>query len=304
MIPKRLGLGLLVLVPLFIIPSAAGTQATVTATATIGGTGLNHTLTIKNTGPDPIKFWRYNLPAGVLVTAGGTQPAGWQLGSSGPLPQPVFGGRGDPGIPPGGSAAFPFTTNVGYHTLGNLGVLFVSSTGLAGSDVPAPLGLETSPPKPQPPCKCTALTAGTQKAGGAVALGKKTLDLRLDVVWTLTCTRGARGCRGKVELLVPPPLARSHDLEVTSPKDGLLVCKGPCGKETHGEKVFVVKSGPSLGLGKRGVKTRSIELDQRTTCGTKMKTKRLTIVFNDRGRADWDRSDLNGNDVPDGTENK
>ena len=103
----------------------------------IAGSGTSYTLTITNTGTEPILCWGLGVPTSVTVT-GVHGPAGWKLtalkaGISG-VPMPFPG----PGIPPGGSATFSFTTDMPYPT-GVASRLSVSSTCQAGSYVDAPV---------------------------------------------------------------------------------------------------------------------------------------------------------------------
>ena len=97
-------------------------------TGKITGTGTSYALGITNTGTDWIKYWQLTVPAGVTITAFGTAPAGWQLGSPGPLPQPVLSGQSAVGIPPGGSTNFSFKTNGGLPA-GLTSALKISNNG-------------------------------------------------------------------------------------------------------------------------------------------------------------------------------
>ena len=259
----RLASRLLPLLALVVVPLAAGSSATVAATGVIDGTGTSYRLTIANTGTEPIKCWRLTVPAGVTITAFGAPPAGWQLGSPGPLPQPVIGGRNDAGIAPGQSASFPFTTNVaippnpgalsnrtsGANAAAITSTLLVSATCLAGSDVLAVL---------QGPgggggakCQCTKLTV---KIDGNL-LKKKALppdkqDFGVGFTWTMTCNAGAGGCTGRVDFLPPKILAGS----LPKPKGNLhlnitrktISCAGPCNAATTGRFEIKMKSTAQL----------------------------------------------------------
>lgn len=289
-------------VGLALVPPAAGAQATVSGTATLSGSGTSYTLRLTNTGSEPIRCWRLTLPAGVQAVSIGRPPNDWQVGAPGPPPQPVLGGQGGAGIPPGASADFPFTTDTGFPA-GLAAALRISGdcktdtdaavTGPAAGTSPPPA---TNAPKPKP-CACTSLTARINPRTFEYVrrLSKVALQLKLDIDWTMKCTGGAGRCSGRVEV---DPL--NHG--TLRPKDGLVQCAGKCAKTTRGYQRFLVID-DRLAYGVRGdpffgkhlFKTE-LRLVVRARCGAKKPlTRVLRVTFDhETGLVDWETSDLDG----------
>ena len=116
-----------------LVPFAHGVTSVVNATGVIAGANGSYQLTITNTGDEPIRCFRVNVPPGTVV-AGAQGPAGWVVGTG--AGGTAFGGQSATGIPPGQSANFTFTTSAAYPEEPGNDALFVSSTCLAGSDPP------------------------------------------------------------------------------------------------------------------------------------------------------------------------
>ena len=311
--PLFLLVGVLLLVPL-----AHGAKATVSATATITGSGTSYRLTVRNTGDEPLKCFGLLLdrvqptsatgPAGVLTRVGTFQGKGLVHMQA----------QTSDIAAPGGTAVADFITNLQIEPNSG-GEIRYSSTCQAGSDQ---IGRATGPtpptPKPQPKpqrCKCKSLTyeIGRYMGSGIYATIQRprrqlSFEMRLAGVWTLTCTRGSGGCRASIEVRVPPALEKSLALQLrfaTSKAKvtaGSVLCEGRCGKRRTEGYAFDVYGGSQLGFGKRGVTTRSLTLHLFTNCGGKRTRREITIVFAKDGRVDYDGSDFNGNDVPDGRE--
>jgi hypothetical protein len=132
--------------------------------------------------------------------------------------------------------------------------------------------------------------------------------MRLAGFWTLTCTSGSGGCGASIAVVVPAALREGlglrlgvggRDDRVTA---GSVLCQGDCGRRRQRGFAFDVYGGPKLGFGKRGSTTRSITLGLTARCGGKQTRKEITVVFAEDGSVDYDRSDFNGNDIPDGRE--
>lgn len=312
MIPRRLGFGLLMFVGLFILGAglAGGAATVVSGTGTISGSGTSYTLRITNTGTEPIKCWRLTLPAGVMATAIGKPPDGWQVGAPGPLPQPVLGGQSTAGIPPGGSADFPLTTDKGFPPE------LKSALRISGdckSDVDAavtgPTGGGSTPPpptpKPKPKCKCESLEI---VEGSYTRQGKYDIGFNLD--WRLTCTpTGGGGCSGKIEVV--PPASKRYHFDVVVPEGGERICKGDCRKPTTGPAFVRIrveddKDGAFL-FGDRKGQTFRFKLNLFCKRGAKfvrVGTKGVEIAYDEDGKFDPKQSDLNADGTPDGDEKK
>lgn len=306
---------------LLLVPLGQAATATVSATATITGSGSSYRVTIRNTGDEPLRC------VGLLLD--GVQPTA-ATGPAGVLTRVgTFQGRGlvhmlaqaSDVVAPGGSVTVPFTTNVPIATNAG-GELRYSSTCAAGSDV---IGRATGPAPPAPPpnpspakCKCESLAWVPDRvsdAGYATMRGPQrpsSFELRVAGFWTLECTRGSGGCRGSIEVAVPPALQKSLALRLgKGPRAewanakgtvGTIICRSGCGKRRKSGFAFNVLGGSKLGFGARGVTTRSITLYVFTNCSGKRTRKEITAVFDNDGLIDFARSDFNGNDIPDGRE--
>ncbi len=298
MVNRTMWLKLAFVCAVVLVPAATGTQQVVSGTGLISGSGTSYKLRITNTGTEPLTCWRLTLRAGVMFTAIGPPPAGWQVGSPGPSPQPALAGKG-PSIPPGGFLDFPFTTDTRFPA-GLSDSLRISADCKSDADavVTGPTSGGTNPP-PQPTtptkvCKCRALTARINPKSFELdkPRSRVALFLRFDLDWTLRCTGGAKQCRGTMRLR-PEPKA------TLSPKGGKVTCNGKCGRTTSGYQRFNLID-PALKFGSRSPNDAVLFL-ARTCAGKVLPTLTLAIRFNQRTeRVDLDASDLNGNGIPDG----
>jgi hypothetical protein len=292
-------------------PLAGGGTATVSATGTLTGSGTSYTLKISNTGSEPIRCWRLTLPAGVMATAIGTPPAGWQVGAPGPPPQPALFGQAGTGIPPGGSADFPFTTDTGFPA-GLSSTLRISGDCKTDGDAPVTgptSGGPTTPPPPTAkPCACAGLTARINPKTLTLdqRRNKNRLRLQFDLDWKLTCTAGTGTCQGAITI-TPVAAHAGMDKPQLTPRDGRVACKGDCGTTEGSFKRFVLLD-PGLGFGQRGrkitvidavetvTKTFRSQLFVVATCKGKRVTKQLVIEYDWKtGSVRLKTSDLDGN---------
>jgi hypothetical protein len=203
---------------LSVLTSAA--SADTRATGELDGSGTSYTLTVQNTGDQPIICMRFFAASGVRMTS---------VSSPAHLESPsAF--AGEVNIPRGGSQVFSFTTEQQYPP-GAGGTLNVSSTCSTGSDVSSKV---TGPPQPgggaPPPCQCFGMGAVLKAPFQFAAHGR---HLGFEVHWRMACTPGqAAGCRGRIEI------ATSHrrDVKFLSPKSAKVRCRGKCGATTDGTK--------------------------------------------------------------------
>lgn len=263
-------------------PFASGARAKVDATGVIAGAGTSYTLTITNTGDEPIRCWGLGVPTSVTVT-GVQGPAGWNVNVVGTGISGVqFPG---PGIAPGGSATFSFTTTAPYPA-GVASSLVVSATCQAGSYVDAPV---TGPP----PCRCLTLNArilpNSLKITNPGEVG--IMHLEFAVHWTLNCTTGAGGCKGTLDLVAPkrattdkkkPDGYKSYFKDPKTKRKGgtHVACVGACAELTEGTQHFVLIGDRGLGRDRRAVRVKSIPIVIKRTCqGKTTRPITLTLVF-------------------------
>ncbi len=283
-------------------PAAMAGEHTVGATGVLTGSAKSYTLTIRNTGSDPIKYFRLFVPQGVFVAKPGTGPAGWQLGTNG---QVLFG-QSAAGIPSAGSGAFTFPTDRVYPAAGG-GRLLVSADGQA--DIPAAL---TEPRAKPAPCKCKKLTAhiALETKGDRVLFGPEVratanrFAMSFFVQSEMRCTAGSEAtCSGSLRLS-PTAADRARGLRLVAarpPRSSTFVCMGLCGGSAYkNSKKYSLIGGSSFGteaLG-RTVKTLSLEVDR--ICSGKVTSQVIDFAFDSRGRLDLAKSDLDGNGAADG----
>lgn len=292
-----LAFGVLVLA---FVSAASATQQSVSGKGTIAGSGTNWTLTIENTGTTAIRCWRYTFPPGVLATGIRTPPAGWQVGGNRPPPAPILGGRSATGIPPGGKAAFGFTTDRPFVT-GSLNFAAADPPGvLAGSgdcvmDVNMPVSYGSAP-TPKPKCKCRSL-----KITKVVYDGLGEGDMDLDLKWSLSCTpEGGGRCEGKIRVI--PPKKRFR-IEMT-PRDGTLRCKGTCKELNEGSSLVYFDYDDLDSEAGQTFRFKLRKFCKRGLVNVPVGTQTTTIAFNERGGLSKKQSDLNANGIPDGDEKK
>lgn len=231
------------LLAVVIVPLAAGATTTVNATGVIAGSGTNYTITITNTGSEPIKCMQLLVPAGVRV-ATVTPPAGW-TGGIDAATRARFGAQSAAGIPPGGTATFSFTTEAPYPE-GAGGELHVSANCQTDVVVKA-----TGPGGGAKKCNCTSLTAKIDPT----LLKKKNVpadkqNFGVGFTWTMKCDAGAGGCKGRIDFLPPKVLAGSLPKPPTNFKLNIkratITCVGPCAKTQTGRFQIEMKATDQL----------------------------------------------------------
>ncbi len=286
-------------------PATSGAPAAVSGNVVIAGSGTNWTLTIHNAASStgPIRCWRYTFPPGVLAAGIGMPPAGWQVGGNRPPPAPVLGGRSNAGIPPGGSATFPIVTDKPFDTAGPPGTAAVSEDCV--TDATARVTFSS---RPQPtPCACERLDPKLSVSGVVAGAADRTgLTIFARLSWTMKCTGGTGTCRGRLEVSPAPGDARKGLRVFVGSNDGVIQCSGRCSRVTVGSRKAPITASTLQFDGSRiGNQVRSVRIEVERTCARKRPTLTLEIVFKrSAGKVQVDRakSDLNGNDVPDGEE--
>jgi hypothetical protein len=159
-----------------LVPAATGAGQVTSGTGVLTGPTKDtlsdklYTLTITNTGDQPITCFQLLLPAGVKMLSIRQPPPGWQLGAPSQPPATALYGKGAPGIPPGGKAQFTFATDVSYPVDGGADLklsadcktdITVRATGPAA---------EPPPPPPAPKkCVCKDLKARMCPTGSSSA---------------------------------------------------------------------------------------------------------------------------------------
>jgi hypothetical protein len=288
---------------LLVFPATA--QGLTRASGSLDGSGTAYTLTVQNTGDQPIYCMRFFASSGVKiksVLAPGT-------------PQGSNGFSAETNIAPGGSQTFSFTTEQQYPP-GSGGTLEVSTTCSPGSDVTSQV---TGPPEPPvgPPeqCRCFAIGANLR---AITILAHHGRHLSFRVRWGLICTAGpGPGCRGRIKLAT----SDKQDVKFLSPKSKTVRCKGRCGAFNHGSKeIRLLLSKKLRPLSEAVHKLSPIQLRKRiadlkktgqlpypqlrvgvklfclTAAGKEHPVKFLvmTFKFDGQGQVNRRRSDLNG----------
>lgn len=302
----RLLVGLALLGAL-VAPAATAVPSVVSAVGELTGPDANGdmTLTVRNTGTEPILCFRLQVPGSVKVVSARDISPEWRLVSSVTTPPtPDIGARSPngPGIPPGGSVRFVFRTDPAYPVNGG-GVLVVTASPNCTPVTPAPVTgppPPTPPPPPPKPRPCTCKDLKTRILANRSSVTRSSVqgfEMELLVEWNLTCTTGAGTCTGELTLA---PSARGKRLGVTvSAPAGTVSCKGPCAKTTQRFQKYVVAGGPRWASGKRGRTDRLIRLEMKRKCKSTRVPQTFDIVFNRSGGIDTRLSDLNANGIAD-----
>ncbi len=299
---------LLVVCLLLAIPSAA--SAVTRATGEIDGSGTSYTLTVQNTGDQPIQCMRFFAASGVQMTS--VSPPGTLEGPG------VFSAEAN--IPVGGSRTFSFTTT-GQYPPNAGGTLNVSTTCSPGSDVSSQV---TGPPPPliaPLPCQCAGIGAALAKPEIRSVHGRS-LNFRLR--WALACSPGpGNGCRGRIKLQI-----LKADGKITSPKKRRITCNGKnCNAVNRGSKLIkLILSKQRRPLANELSKLTPIQVRRRLAqlraqgkfpypplrilikvyCLDAAGKEKLlgqpvmTVKFDKLGQVNRKRSDLNGNGFTDG----
>lgn len=305
---SRLVVVVVAAVSLIAVSLGSGAVATLAGKGELIGAGTSYRFRLTNTGDVPIKCWRLTFRVGVKVTAFGTAPAGWQLGAPGPLPREQIGGRSDAGIPPGGSADFLLTTDTTFPTVGTDALSISTDCKVdTGATVSGPTPGGSTPPPGKTPCTCKSLTV---RVDGDTT--RRASRLFVVIRWSMHCTPGSGNCTGAL-VVTPPPGSKFvfdtrgevNDAAATRDEidDGKFfpLCKGPCDKTTKRVRFFM------LNLARKQASARTLQLSIVVSCRTKKTRQTFDLVFERGGSLeglDFDKSDLNGNDVPDGLEKR
>jgi hypothetical protein len=272
-----------------LVPFAHGAAKVVSAAGVIAGTGTSYQLTITNTGSEPIRCFRVNVPPG--TTVGGVQgPAGWVAGVG--AGGTAIGGQSQNGIPPGQSATFTFTTSAAYPVEPANDVLFVSATCLAGSDVQGSLTGPRTPVAPPPPggggkpCTCAKMSVKLDGTliNKAPRIAPDDHDFGVGFQWFMTCSAGNGTCKGTVNFSPPEILAG----ELPKPKENLklnlkklaFICQGPCAKSKTGRFEIKMLTRDQL----RVLFGRTLAYTIKTKCAGTTVTTRVRVSINQNGK--------------------
>ena len=286
--------------------SADAARQLESARVTITGSGLSYRATWVNDGDQPIRC------AGLLLT--GVVPTGAK-GPDGVVTRfGTFQGLGlvhmqsatasSVVIPPGGTVAVDFTTNVPIPPNAG-GEIRYSATCVPGSDKhdratgPTPPPTPPPPPPPPPPkaCVCKDLKTRIVPNRSFVDGNPTGFTMELLVEWRLTCTKGAGACQGRIQL-VPSVRAKRLGIVVTQPV-AAVTCKGPCAKTTTRFQRFHLTGGARFTDGKRGRSDRLVRLQVKRVCKSTRIPQTFDVVFSRQGGLDLRRSDLDGNGIED-----
>lgn len=263
-------------------PSSIGAPSAVNLSGVITQIPGGIKVTIKNEGPDAMKFVWIKMPASVKHTsASADQGGGCAPGGDENTVRCYWGN-----IAAGETRTATIMTNVPYPA--NAGAQLLAGDFFNSSPVPA--GTATGPP-PALPCKC--LRFETKLLPKAVALinpGDETgMLMEMTFAWEMTCSTGSGKCVGQFDLLPPQPALKLKTR--FQPISGRINCVGPCGGTTTGTSKMKLYGGPTLAFGSRGKKVKSMKITVRRTCQGKASTARtLIIVFDRFGQIDKKKS--------------
>jgi hypothetical protein len=308
----------LVLLAVVIAPAATGVPSVVAAVADITGPDADGymTLTVRNTGTEPILCFALLVPSAVKVVGAEDISPEWRLIASRPVPTPDIGARSPngPGIPPGGSVRLRFRTDPAYPANGDARLIVSASpncTPVVEAPVTGPPPPPPPPPKPKPvpkKCECDDVGATVRR----VFIGQFEFSMTVD--WVLTC-KGDNGvrCQGElkgfgwvgndqIKVLRPAP-KKAKKGQPANPV--IVTCKGKCAKKPSKGSVRVSGS----------TKTNSFRTKVRAGQGytfvfssfcddRKRGSYRVYVKFDAKGRIDKKKSDLNGNGKIDSEEAK
>jgi hypothetical protein len=280
---RRLFLLLFVLVPALLIAVSPSQSRVLDPTATVkitGGEGFRYTVTLTNTGDEPIKCMRFFAPAGITISSV-TGPGGTRQEDTG-----VFS-NGSLLLTKNATATWMIATS-GAITAASPPRVRISSN--CQSDFDAQVVIE----EPPPPCKCSKIETRVTR----VALNfTDSLRYHFQLVWKMTCVGQVGRCNGEVHILAPP------GYRVTTPKKLVLKCVGTCAKVSS-QPTFVGGPFPRNFRELRQRRNRTVVFRFRRVCivdgnPVVLGISRLTVVYNAKGITDQKRSDFNGDGFPD-----
>jgi hypothetical protein len=276
-----------------LVPVAVGARATLGATGVIAGSGP-YTLTVVNTGDEPINCITLEMPLGVTVTAVSGP------GFAAPFPAGGLSGFGVVriGLAAGATAVYEFATAAPYPPNGG-GTMRIqgvcpdfnaprATIAVTGPAPPAP-----PPPPPPPPQPCACSEVAVRVAPGSVRVapnGGYSFRLR----WTMECAGETGRCRGAIAIGAPA------GFRVASPRTKTIACIGACTGASNGS-VLVRGVAPPAAI--RAGKRFTISFGR--TClvdGGRVAAARSTLVlaFDRSGNLDRRRSDLDADGRKDG----
>ncbi len=160
-------------------------------------------------------------------------------------------------------------------------------------------------PKPKP-CECKKLTVEGKNYSSA-QVNKGATSLKLKLRWFLSCSSGAGDCVGKLKLAPPA----GSDIRIVTPANTTVTCNGKCdtggATSASGTVTLKVTSVETLDFDNR--RGQTVMFSIRRFCVRNGKdvfvgNTRLRIVFGSGGFLDKKKSDLNGNNKPDGDDKK
>lgn len=242
---------------LLALPSALGAAAVVSAAGTITGPGADGymTLTVRNTGDQPIRCFRLAVPTSVKVVGARTVP-GWSFVSSSSPPSPDIGLRalGTLVLALGGEVQLVFRTEPQFPA-NAAATLVVSESAACTPVVKAPVTGpgQASPPPPPKKCRCTKLTAKIDPSllqERRLAGAKQ--DFGIGFSWTMTCDAGAGGCRGRIDFLPPEVIAGSlpkpRGTFRLNIRRATIACVGQCNRTQPGRFEVKMRSSRQLNV--------------------------------------------------------
>ena len=141
----------------------------------------------------------------------------------------------------------------------------------------------TTTEKPKP-CKCDGITVSLDPTLlRNTKLRPDQQDFGVGVDWTMTCTAGTGGCKGRIVFSPPTILAGSLPKPPGNFKlklgAKLLGCKGPCGKSVKGRFQIQMKSTHQL----NELFGRTLAYTVTTTCAQAVKVYRVTVLVDQQG---------------------
>ena len=192
-----------------------------------------------------------------------------------------------------GSTTFGTITTDKLYPDGSGATLILSSaTGSTGTALVSGPGA-TTPPPTTPPCNCLTLIPRIVPSSIKFTNpgDRGGMHLEFTVFWTLSCTAGAGGCNGTLDLVAP----RGASYTSYFKKPGAhIACAGACAQVTTGFEQFVLVGNRGLGGDRRGKTVGSIPIVIKRTCqGKPTRAITLNLVFDGRtGLVDKHRSKL------------
>jgi hypothetical protein len=271
----------LVFSALLFVPLGVAARANVSATGAISGSGTNYTLTVTNTGSDPIHCLRFLAPSGVQITSA-NGPSGSQTQATGNS----FGSIEIQNalIASGASAKWTFTTAQAYppNAGGDLHVSFDCVNDVASHAT-----------GPEAPCRCESLNVSiVPKSIGIFGAGEiNHFHLEFTVVWTMTCSQGTGGCSASFHLIAVAVIKKGTNVGVT------VNCSANCGTTKSGTQKYKLIAGRDFDSKHRKGKRLFIYLQG--SCNGHF-SKTYSFEFDKYGQVDKKKSNLKGTLRPPG----